>query len=119
MRKLFRAILLLFVIFAISPTSEAASPKYIFYFIGDGMGFGHVQTTEYFCRFGQNAETPDSLIFLTFPVSSSLQTYSANNLMTCSSAAGTALACGTKTNNTFLGVVIMTGNKLSRLHFTK
>ncbi len=104
MRKLFRAILLLFVIFAISPTSEAASPKYIFYFIGDGMGFGHVQTTEYFCRFGQNAETPDSLIFLTFPVSSSLQTYSANNLMTCSSAAGTALACGTKTNNTFLGV---------------
>ena len=58
MRKLFRAILLLFVIFAISPTSEAASPKYIFYFIGDGMGSATYKQPNIFAVSGKMPKLP-------------------------------------------------------------
>lgn len=79
--------------------------KYVFLFIGDGMGFDHISTTESFLA--QNSgnhcgSTP--LTFTQFPVMGMATTYSANHPITCSSAAGTALATGFKTKNRMLGM---------------
>ena len=84
--------------------SGAQTPKYIFLFIGDGMGFNHVETTQLYCE-GGNAESGiKSLLFPTFPVTTQVCTRSASHLITCSSAAATALACGQKTANYVIGM---------------
>ena len=77
----------------------AQSPKYIFYFIGDGFGFGALTYSEYIAK-----EKGETLCFSQFPVTGLVTTHSANKLVTCSSASVTALACGEKTNNNMLGV---------------
>ena len=81
--------------------SWAAAPKYIFFFIGDGMGMGHVMTAQTYNRtvLGNNELLP----MMQFPVSSLAMTYSANSKITDSAAAGTALSTGLKTNNGMLG----------------
>lgn len=73
----------------------ADAPKYVFYFIGDGMGRNHVDFAEKF--FG-------GLQMKTFPVKGSLVTASILRTTTDSAAAGTALACGVKTRNGVLGM---------------
>lgn len=86
-------------------TSGTASPaKYIFLFIGDGMGATHVAATESYKAY-KNGETGfERLSFTGFPVLGMAETYSANSSITCSSAAGTAISCGVKTNNGWLGI---------------
>lgn len=76
-----------------------ALPRYIFFFIGDGFGAGALTYAENIAR--QKGET---LCFSKFPVGGSATTHSANNLVTCSSAAGTALASGYKTKNNMLNI---------------
>lgn len=78
------------------------SPKYIFYFIGDGMGMGHVLATETYNRMILENENP--LLMMQFPVAGMLTTYSASSPVTDSAAAGTALAAGHKTKNGMLGM---------------
>lgn len=92
------AFLTLLLAFAVN----AAAPKYVFYFIGDGMGVGAVSLAQTYNRmvFG-NAEP---LTMMQLPVSSLAFTYSASSPVTDSAAAGTALATGNKTNNGMLGV---------------
>lgn len=80
----------------------AAKPKYVFYFIGDGMGLGHVNTTETYLRLTQPNSAP--LLMTTFPVRSYATTYSFSSPITDSAAAGTALATGHKTRNGMLGM---------------
>ena len=75
------------------------APKYIFYFIGDGFGVGALTYCENMAK-----ENGDTLCFSRFPVTGLVTTRSASGLVTCSSAAATALACGEKTNNFMLGV---------------
>ena len=82
--------------------AQTATPKYIFYFIGDGMGNGHVMSTWYYNRTVQRMEQP--LLMTTFPVAGVCSTYSASSPVTDSAAAGTALATGTKTRNNMLGM---------------
>ena len=77
----------------------AQAPKYIFYFIGDGFGFGALTYCEHEAK-----EKMEALCFSQFPVTGLVTTSSANRLVTCSSAAATALSCGEKTNNNMLGV---------------
>ncbi len=81
---------------------QAATPKYVFYFIGDGMGLGQVQALRtYFKTVGGD----DTLVhFYDFPMASFITTFSANSDVTDSAAAGTALSCGVKTNNGMLGM---------------
>lgn len=82
--------------------TSAATPKYIFYFIGDGMGMGHVLAAQTYNRIVLG---PDSVIpMMQFPYSGVLTTYSASSPVTDSAAAGTALATGHKTRNGMLGV---------------
>lgn len=80
----------------------AEDAKYIFYFIGDGMGMGHVNATEIYNRDVLRNDSP--ILMLTFPVASQARTYSANNPITDSAAAGTALSTGFKTKNSMIGM---------------
>ncbi len=81
---------------------SASSPKYIFYYIGDGMGMGQVMGAEAYNRTVKGSD--DNLLMMRFPVSSVATTYSASSPVTDSAAAGTALSSGVKTNNGMLGV---------------
>ena len=78
--------------------------KYVFYFIGDGMGFSHISLTEGYLATKEGKIGNNPLCFTQFPVMGMATSYSANKYITCSSAAGTALATGSKTNNGMLGV---------------
>lgn len=81
-----------------------AQPKYIFYFIGDGMGCNQVLIAEMFLAEMQGRIGTEQISFAKFPYSGQLSTYSASRGITDSSAAGTCLASGHKTTNHFLGV---------------
>jgi alkaline phosphatase len=78
--------------------------KYVFYFIGDGMGVNQVNSTEtYFAAIeGRNARQP--LQFTQFPAAGMVYTLSGSNPVTDSAAGGTALATGVKTYNSAIGV---------------
>ena len=93
-------VMLLFV-----ATGYSQTPKYIFYFIGDGMGPSHVLGTELYLGELQGViGRPQKLCFTQFPYSALVTTYSATNGVTDSAASGTALATGEKTYNGAIGV---------------
>lgn len=78
--------------------------KYIFLFIGDGMGPAQVYAAESWLAWTEDElGGTGRLSFTKFPYTGMITTYSANRNITCSSAAGTALATGHKTNNSVLG----------------
>lgn len=79
--------------------------KYVFYFIGDGMGVNQVNGTETYLAAleGRIGVTP--LLFTQFPYVGLVTTYSGTNGVTDSAAAGTALATGKKTKNGTLGLL--------------
>jgi len=97
MKKLLTFILFVFLSFGMS----AQTVKYVFLFIGDGMG----PNTVYYTDMVNKAINPEAkdLNFYYFPVFSLMSTHSANSLVTDSSAAGTAIATGVKINNGALG----------------
>lgn len=79
--------------------------KYVFYFIGDGMGANQVLGAEMY----RSAVAGEPLgrvqtLMTTFPYSGHASTYSKSDGITDSSAAGTCLATGSKTNNGILGL---------------
>ena len=76
--------------------------KYIFYFIGDGMGLNPISVTEAFNRSVLGNDTP--LLMLQFPVTSYATSHSASSDVTDSAAGGTALATGHKTRNGMVGM---------------
>ncbi len=78
--------------------------KYVFYFIGDGMGVNQVNGTEMFLAEKEGCIGVKPLNFTQFPVINFATTYSKYNSVTCSAAAGTALATGTKTKNGTIGM---------------
>lgn len=82
--------------------ASADEAKYIFYFIGDGMGMGPVMTAETYNREVLKNDKP--LTMMQFPTVSWCMTYSASSPVTDSAAAGTALSTGTKTKNSMLGM---------------
>lgn len=84
------------------PLNMMGEAKYVFYFIGDGMGMGHVNATEAYNRDILKAEAP--LLMMQFPVAAQVRTYSASDPVTDSAASGTALSTGHKTNNGMVGM---------------
>ncbi|MDE5733860.1 MAG: alkaline phosphatase [Duncaniella sp.] len=82
--------------------SAAEAPKYIFYFIGDGMGMAHAMAAEAYNRTVLKNDKP--ILMMQFPVASAATTYSASSPVTDSAAAGTALSTGHKTRNGMLGM---------------
>ena len=85
--------------------SFAQQAKYVFYFIGDGMGVNQVQGTELFQAELQNKIGIVPLKFYQFPYITMATTYSATNGVTDSAASGTALSTGNKTKNGTLGLL--------------
>lgn len=81
-----------------------AQAKYIFYFIGDGMGTNQVLASEMYLAELEGRIGRKQLLLTQFPYSGQVATFSASNGITDSAAAGTCLATGTKTNNGTLGL---------------
>lgn len=102
-----RHVAVLLVIFLVS-TVWAQQAKYVFYFIGDGMGVNQVNGTEMYLAEQEGRIGVKPLLFTTFPAGTMATTFSATNSVTDSSAAGTALATGEKTYN---GAVSMDDDK--------
>ena len=87
---------LLFATSCNNNVTEKPQVKNIIYLIGDGMGFGAVSSL---------LLSEDSVTgFEQAPVIGLSETCSANNYVTDSPAGGTALACGVRTKNGYLGV---------------
>jgi len=101
--RFFVPIFLVALCFGCSGRQEQQA-KYVFFFIGDGMGLSHISLTEAYlaAQEGKIGNTP--LNFTQFPVFGLATTYAASNIITESSAAGTALSTGEKTTNSMLGV---------------
>lgn len=84
--------------------TNSPSPKYVFYFIGDGMASVQIHAAEaYLAALQANDSTAGAikvelLTMSKFPVQGMSTTFANNRLITGSAAAGTALACGMKTN---------------------
>ncbi|MCD8093518.1 MAG: alkaline phosphatase [Bacteroides sp.] len=93
---------LLFVL--LTGAAYAQQAKYVFYFIGDGMGVNQVNGTEMYLAEQEGRIGVKPLLFTTFPVASFATTFSATNSVTDSSAAGTALSTGAKTYNGAIGM---------------
>lgn len=87
---------------ALSAAAQDQGPRYIFYFIGDGMGMGPVMTAQAYNR--EILKNDQPLLMMQFPVVSWCMTYSASHSITDSAAAGTALSTGHKTKNGMLGM---------------
>ena len=103
MRKrffLFVAVVAAFVMAAAAPKA-----KYVFFFIGDGMGVNQVNGTETYLGALKGRIGIEPLCFPSFPNSAFVNTQSATNGVTDSAAGGTALATGNKTKNGALGVL--------------
>ena len=99
MKRILGTLLLLLVV-----ATGFAKPKYIFYFIGDGMGPSHVLATELYLGELQGViGRPQKLVFTQFPESAFVTTFSASNGVTDSAASGTALSTGSKTSNGRIG----------------
>lgn len=81
------------------------TPKYVFYFIGDGMGVNQVNGTETYMAALEGRIGTKPLTFGDFPYVALATTYSASNGITDSAAGGTALATGAKTYNGCLGLL--------------
>lgn len=94
---------LIFLLFLFSTlVLSAKAPKYVFYFIGDGMGHGAVALANFYNIKVNNAS--DNLLMMQFPIASAATTQSASSPVTDSAAAGTALSTGHKTKNGMLGM---------------
>lgn len=109
LQSIFAAILTIAMTFnSVSFTSDAKKKdekaKYIFLFIGDGMGANHVATAESYLSYLQGKLGGVTLTMSQFPYYGTANSYSADKNITDSSAAGTAISCGVKTYNGGLGV---------------
>lgn len=102
MKRIF--IISLYSVLCILYSSAVAEVKYVFYFIGDGMGSNQVLGAEMY-RSALQGEPLGRVktLMSTFPYSGLASTHSASNGITDSAAAGTCLATGHKTKNGMLG----------------
>ena len=107
-----KRILSLLLMYAIAFTAMAEGKvKYVFYFIGDGMGVNQINVTETYLAALKGKIGFEPILMSSFPVVGLVNTYSATNGVTDSAAGGTALACGKKTKN---GTIGTEGRRCSR-----
>lgn len=97
----------------LTATAFAQSPKYVFYFIGDGLGASQRQVAQYYVQ-EKTHKKHAKLHMNDMPAVGMNTTYSADTLVTDSAAAGTALATGYKTNNGMISM-LPNGTKVKSL----
>lgn len=105
--KLRSAIFLILIAFLITNPANA-SAKYVFLFIGDGMGAAQRNAAEIYLggrrsAIGDETERASQLVMNTLPAQGFIRTNSLDGV-TDSAAAGTALAAGQKTKNGRIGM---------------
>lgn len=97
----------------LSTAALAETPKYVFFFVGDGMSSSQIQATEAYLttRNGGKATEAKDLLkeenrlnMSKLPVLGMQTTYDAHALNTDSASAGTAFACGIKTLSGVIGM---------------
>lgn len=103
MRKRFISCLLVCLV-TLAAMAES-QVKYVFYFIGDGMGVNQINVTETYLAALKGKIGYEPILMSSFPVVGMVNTYSATNGVTDSAAGGTALATGKKTKNGAIGVL--------------
>jgi len=86
--------------------AHAGVPKYVFFFLGDGMSTAQVNAAEVYLASKEEPLLPEGtrLSFTLFPVQGLCTTWDQFSFVTDSASAGTAFACGHKTKN---GVICM------------
>lgn len=82
------------------------TPKYVFLFIGDGMSYPQISSTEMYLGYRQKPEGVETarLVFSDFPTAGTAQTFDASSFIPDSASTATAIASGIKTLN---GVINM------------
>ena len=90
---------------AVCLCSAQGQVKYVFYFIGDGMGVNQINVTETYLAALKGKIGFEPILMSSFPVVGMVNTYSATNGVTDSAAGGTALATGHKTKNGAIGML--------------
>lgn len=84
---------------------EAQMPKYVILLIGDGMSFNSIAMTENYLAYKEGLHYGGPRLKMrSFPYFGMVETYCYDNVVTCSAAAGTAIACGQKTRQNYEGV---------------
>lgn len=94
--KVKRYIYIIFVLLLASELLAQKKPRNIILLIGDGMGIAQLYAAQ--------ITNGNSLNMISFPYTGLMTTNAANNFITDSGAAGTALATGQKTNNGMIGM---------------
>lgn len=100
MKKIVLLLLFCSVLPVYGVKNELKKTKYVFLFIGDGMGEVHRQAAEEYAI----KTTGKGLVMNSLPRRAQMTTFAANNRVTDSAASGTALATGSKTNVWHIGV---------------
>ncbi len=90
--------------------SSTKAPKYVFLFIGDGMSYPQIESTNYYLTALENgtsmgskddgttlSKSEDALSFLSFPVVGSAQTYDSTSFCPDSASTATSISTGNKT----------------------
>ncbi len=101
MKKLLLTIL---VVSFVNIALAGKAPKYVFYFIGDGMGLNNICLAESYLAEREGKIQNNFLSFTQFPYLGVATTYCSTRYITDSAAAGTALASGTKTSVGTIGM---------------
>ena len=101
-KRIFTFLTAIVMVVALSAQSQV---KYVFYFIGDGMGVNQINVTETYLSALKGKIGFEPILMSSLPVVGMVNTYSATNGVTDSAAGGTALATGKKTKNGAIGVL--------------
>ena len=83
MHRFNKIVTVLLVLLISTASFGARKAKYVFLFIGDGMGFSHVSLTEAYLAQQRGVIGNDPLAFTQLPVLGMATTYSASNPITC------------------------------------
>ncbi len=112
-KRYLKSVMVAVVLLFLATTACANQPKYVFFFLGDGMASSQIQATEAYLttKNGGSAmvaadllEPENRLNMSKMRVQGMQTTYDAFALMTDSASAGTAFACGAKTKSGTIGM---------------
>lgn len=112
-RMLGKVAVVVVAIMLAASTAIAGSPKYIFFFLGDGMSASQIQAAEAYLTTinGGKADLAEDLLkpenrlnMSKLPVLGMQTTYDSYALMTDSASSATAFACGLKTQSGVIGM---------------
>lgn len=108
-------LLLLGLLPALAEQAQPQAPRYVFFFIGDGMSNPQTTAAQYFAGTAQHpdSQTPISaeLSFTRFPVIGQMNTYDATSFAPDSASTATSMSTGQKTLSGSINVGFKAGEK--------